>query len=287
MRISRTLRVVAFAVASSIAAPTAQNSPVPTADISKLEFEVASVKPNKSGDDNSRLGLQPGGRITATNVALRLLIRNVYNVQAYQIVGEPDWIATERFDIEAKADRDYSPQSDGPAPELIAMMRNLLADRFKLVVHRETREMPVYALVLARADGTFGPQMRRVDVDCAAEAAKAMAARRGGTPPQPSDPSKVPPCGARLRPGRVMAGAAMLPQFARGLSGFVGRTVVDRTGLSGTFDIDLEWTPDPTADTTGPSLFTALQEQLGLKLESTRAPVEVLVIDRVERPMPD
>ena len=166
------------------------------------------------------------------------------------------------------------------------MMRNLLTDRFKLVVHREQREMPVYVLVTARADKTLGPRMRPVDVDCAAEVARAMAARRGGAPP-PSDPNKMPLCGMRTRPGNVMARGTTLQQLTRNLSQFLGRAVVDRTGLNGTFDLDLEWSPEQTADATGPSIFTAVQEQLSLKLESQRAPVDVLVIDRVERPSPD
>ena len=259
----------------------------PAADMEKLRFEVASVKPNKSADENSSLRLQPGGRIVATNVAVRLLIRNLYNVQAYQIVGAPDWIESERFDIEAKADREYPPQADAPAPELLAMMRNLLAERFKLAVHHESREQPVYALVVASADNALGPQLRPVDVDCAAEAARAMAARRGGAPPPPADPNKMPQCGTRVRPGHLMARGATLQQLTRSLSQFLGRTVVDRTNLSGTFDIDLEWAPEETADAKGPSIFTAVQEQLGLKLNSERAAVEVLVIDRVERPDPD
>ena len=255
-------------------------------DIDKLQFEVASVKPNKTGDPNSSLGLQPGGRIVATNVALRLLIRNLYNVQADQIVGGPSWIENERFDIEAKADREYPPQADAPAPELLAMMRNLLTDRFKLVVHREQREMPVYVLVTARADKILGPRMRPVDVDCAAEVARAMAAPREGAPP-PSDPKKMPLCGMRTRPGNVMARGTTLQQLTRNLSQFLGRAVVDRTGLNGTFDLDLEWSPEQTADAAGPSIFTAVQEQLNLKLDSQRIPVDVLVIDRVERPAPD
>ena len=259
----------------------------PSSDIDKLQFEVASVKPNKTGDPNSGLGLRPGGRIVATNVALRLLIRNLYNVQADQIVGAPDWIESERFDIEAKADREYPPQADAPAPELLAMMRNLLADRFKLAVHRESREMPVYALVTARADKSLGPQIRRVDVDCAAEAARALAARRGGAPPPSAKPDAMPPCGMRMRPGNVIARGTTLQQLTRNLSQFVGRAVVDRSGLDGAFDIDLQWSPEQTADASGPSIFTAVQEQLGLKLESQRLPVDVLVVDRVERPAPD
>ncbi len=127
--------------------------------------------------------LHPGGRITGTNVVLAGLIRTIFNIQPYQLVNAPDWIETARFDIEAKADREYSAREDAPAPELLAMLRNLLADRFKLVVHRELREMPAYALVSAKTDGTLGPQMRRSTVDCEAEAARAFAAKRGGAPP--------------------------------------------------------------------------------------------------------
>ena len=208
-------------------------------------------------------------------------------MQAYHIVGAPDWIENERFDIEAKADRDNPPQADAPAPELLTMMRNLLAERFKLMVHQESREQPVYALVAANADGAPGPQLRRVEVDCAAETARAMAARRGGAPPPPTDPNKMPPCGFRVRPGHVMAKGATLQQLTRSLLWILGRTVVDRTNLSGTYDIDLESAPEETAAAKGPSIFTAVQEQLGLKLDSQRAAVDVLVIDRVERPDPD
>jgi uncharacterized protein (TIGR03435 family) len=267
---------------------SAQTSLEPPPEMAKLQFEVATVKPNKSGDQNSRLGLQPGGRVVATNLPLRALIRNVYDVQAYQIVGGADWIEHERFDFEARADREYPPSTGGPPLQLIAMMRNLLADRFKLVVHRETREMPVYALELARPDGTLGPRMRRVEVDCAAEMAKEMAYRAANKgAPTPRAPDQRPPCSMRVSPGRLSAGSASLAQLVRSLPQFVGRTVVDRTGLSGVFDIDLEWTPEQTAETTGPSLFTAVQEQLGLKLEGARGPVAVLVIDHIERPAPD
>jgi uncharacterized protein (TIGR03435 family) len=129
--------------------------------------------------------------------------------------------------------------------------------------------------------------MRRVEVDCAAEAARAMAARRGGAPPPSAKPETMGPCGMRMRPGNAIARGATLEQLTRNLAQFLGRTVVDRTGLDGAFDIDLQWSPEETADASGPSIFTAVQEQLGLKLDSQRAPVDVLVIDNVERPAPD
>ena len=256
----------------------------PSSDIDKLQFEVASVKPNNSGSQNSNMELHPGGRITGTNVALAGLIRNNFNVQPYQLVNAPDWIETARFDIEAKADREYSAREDAPAPELLAMLRNLLADRFKLVVHRELRDMPAYTLVKVKADGTLGPQMRRSEIDCEAEAARAFAAKRGGAPP---GQKPIVRCRISTNAGRIVGTGTSITELMRRLSAPLGRAVVDRTGLSGSFDLELQWSPDQTADTAGPSLFTAIQEQLGLKLESQRAPIEVLVIDRVERLTPD
>jgi uncharacterized protein (TIGR03435 family) len=257
-----------------------------TPDIDKLRFEVASVKPNMSGSQNANIELHPGGRITATNVVLANLMRNVFNLQPYQLVNAPDWIETARFDIEAKADREYSAREDAPAPELLAMLRNLLADRFQLVTHRDMREMPVYALVKAKADGTLGPQIRRSTVDCEGQAARALAARRGGGPAD-GGAKPIVRCRMSTTAGRIVGTGTTISELMRRLSPPLGRPVVDRTGLSGAFDLELQWSPEQTADTSGPSLFTAVQEQLGLKLESQRAPVEVLVIDKLEKPTPD
>ncbi len=179
------------------------------------------------------------------------------------------------------------------------MMRALLADRFKLAVHTESRELPIYALTLARRDGKTGSQLRPAAVDCVAM----FAARgRGGPPPAPPQPGERPPCGMRLGPGNLSGGGVTMAQLSTTLSQFVQRVVVDRTGLTGNFDIDLTWTPDqlpqgrgepppgvqlPPIDPNGPSIFTAVQEQLGLKLDSQRGPVDVLVIDRVEQPTED
>jgi len=168
------------------------------------------------------------------------------------------------------------------------MLRNLLADRFKLAAHRETRDMPAYALVRAKADGTLGPQMRRSTIDCEAEAARALAAKRGGAPPgQDGSAKPIVRCRVSTSAARIVGTGTTIPELMRRLSAPLGRAVVDRTGLSGSFDLELQWSPEQAADTSGPSIFTAVQEQLGLKLESQRAPVEVLVIDRVESPAPD
>jgi uncharacterized protein (TIGR03435 family) len=233
-------------------------------NIDALQFEVASVKPNTSGSQNSNMQLHPGGRVTGTNVALGGLLRTVFNLQPHQLVNAPEWIDTARFDIEAKPDREISTREDALAPELLAMLRNLFAERFKLMAHREMRDTSVYALVTARTDGTLGPQMQRSQVDC--EAVR---------------------CRISTNTGRIVGTGTTISELMRRLSPTLGRPLVDRTGLSGAFDLELKWSPDQTADTVGPSIFTAIQEQLGLKLESQRAPIEVLVIDRLERPTPD
>jgi uncharacterized protein (TIGR03435 family) len=251
-------------------------------------FEAASVKPNTSGDPGGSFGGRPGGQLIITNYTLRNIVRNAYGLQDFQIVGGPDWFDSDRFDIVAKA------ANDAPPAQMIQMVRTLLAERFGLAVHTETRELPVYALVMARADGRRGPQLRPAAVDCAA----LLAARGRGAPPTPAQPGDRPVCGMRTVPGRMVAGGYALGDVARNLAPFAGRTVVDKTGLTGTFDLDLTWTPDqipqapltpgaPPIDANGPSIFTALQEQLGLKLDSQRGPVEVLVIDRAEKPRPD
>ena len=274
---------------------------VPPSD--SATFEVATVKLNKSGDNRIGIGFAPGGRFRATNVPLRELIAAAYGesqpLAAFQITGGPKWIETDRFDVVGKAPGDPQPGPNGPPPVMFAMMRNLLADRFKLTAHRETKEFPIYALVPARADGKLGPQLRPASTDCAALMAATRA--RGGPPPQA--PGERMPCGMRLFPGNLSGGGTSMAQLANVLARFVNRTVVDRTGLTGNYDVDLQWTPDqmpqgrgdlppgapqlPPVDPNGPSIFTAVQEQLGLKLDAARGPVQVLVIDRVERPTED
>jgi bla regulator protein BlaR1 len=262
-------------------------------------FEVASVKPNNSGEGFIRFGMQPGGRFTATNAPLRELLRFAYAVQNFQIVDAPGWIASERFDIIAKAEGDLPPSGPGQLGPVQMMMQALLAERFGLKARKENREMSRYDLVLARADGRLGPQLKASTTDC--QAIFAAARRGGGPPPAPPGPGEPLPCGFRVGPGRMQGGAFPLSQLATALSPMVQRVVIDRTGLTGNFDIDVTFTPDqmpqgppppgapplPSIDANGPSIFTALQEQLGLKLESVRGPVEVLVIESVSRPTPD
>ena len=277
------------------AAPPAPAQPATPAE----SFEVASVRPNKADDGRVTIGMQPGGRFTATNVPLRLLIRTAYQLQDFQVVGGPGWISSERFDAVAKAEGDLAPAPmlSGAPGRLQVMLQSLLAERFKLAAHRETREMPIYSLVLARDDGRLGPRLQKSEAECSPPGSSRG---RGGPSAPPAAGDRLR-CGMRFGPGQLTGGGLPLPQLAATLSQSVQRIVVDRTGLAGNFDYELTWTPDqmpqgppppgapapPSIDPNGPSIFTALQEQLGLKLEAERGPVEVLVVDAVERPEPD
>jgi uncharacterized protein (TIGR03435 family) len=262
--------------------------PVPLLQIQdppRQSFEVASVKSNKSGETTSFLQPRPGGNFAVGNMTLRGLIMFAYGIQGFQLVGGPDWVATERFDITAKAAADVPPTPLGQTSPEALMLRSLLEDRFRLSAHRETRDLPIYALVLARADGRLGPRLRQTTSDDCKKLFEA-AGKAGDTPIPPGGPV----CGMRpLGSDELAASALPMNEFARFLNVESGRTVVDRTGLTGVWDFDLKWSrPNaPNPDPDRPSIFTALQEQLGLRLDATTGPVEVLVIDRVERLIPD
>jgi uncharacterized protein (TIGR03435 family) len=274
----RSIRLSFFAVPFAISALSAQ---VVKSDGPKPQFEVATVRPNNSGESNASIRIQPGGRLTATNQTLRNLIRNAFNLQPYQMVGGPDWIESDRYDIVAKvADTDLDDKGMIPGPQFMLRVQSFLEDRFKMVTRWETRDMPVYALVLV-ADGKLGPRLTIHGGECDRA--------RGSAPPAPGSPSLN--CGTRTNmtptSAKVTGSGIRMETFARNLAGATGRYVVDKTGLPGSYDLEIEFTPDQSPDTTGPSLFTAMQEQLGLKLDSQRAPIEVLVIDRLEKPTPD
>jgi uncharacterized protein (TIGR03435 family) len=221
------------------------------------------------------------------------LITFAYQIQSYQLVGGPAWISNDRFDITAKMEGDPPAVIPGTgADHMMLAARTLLADRFKLVVRRETRELDIYALSMARPGGKPGKALKPASGDCSPEA---FAARRGGPPPA----GPPPVCGIQSMMGRIRFGGYPLSLFASNISGQVGRFVVDRTGLTGNWDFELVFTPEgrgtaPSGvdvpvpiDAAAPSLFTAVQEQLGLKFEPTKGPVEVLVIDSVQQPTID
>ena len=244
-------------------------------------FEAATVK-RRIEPGGGFIGRQPGGRFTAQGVSLQDLVVFAYHAQPYQIVGGPAWFNKERWDISATG-------APATPDDVLVEVQRLLADRFSLVVHRDMRQLAIFAMVLARSDGHLGPQLTRSSIDCAA--AKAEAAKTRVTPP---DLSRL--CYVQGRAGSIRMGGSPLSEFIPILADRFQRMVVDRTNLAGPWDLTLTYTPEPsqiapgafspadqpTFDPNGPSIFTALQEQLGLKLEATRAPVEVLVIDRAE-----
>jgi uncharacterized protein (TIGR03435 family) len=262
-------------------------------------FEVAAVRENTSVGRDSGLRLQPGGRFVATNAPLQRLIAEAYGnpdpLQPYRVLG-PGWIETTRYDITAKSSTEWGPASaGGPPMEARWMLRSLLAERFKLAAHHEPRELAIYELVMARTDGRLGPKLRKSKLDCDAVAADR---RAGVPPPPPTGPMDPPQCGSMGGPSRILSGGLSMQQFARNLSARLERPVVNKTGLDGWFDFELNWTPEQMPagppppgwtpiDPNGPSFFTAIQEQLGLKLESSKAQMDVLIVDRVERPTVD
>jgi uncharacterized protein (TIGR03435 family) len=232
--------------------------------------------------------IPPRGPISAQNVTLKILIEQAYSVRPHQIVGGPEWIARDRFNVSAK------PPDDAPSGRAREMLRALLADRFALHVRRETRSLPVYALVLARDDGTFGKLLRPSKHDCAAYLASEADPTADDAP---RNERGGPACRAGFITGPqillTMAGASMAEVASR-LEQHVDRAVVDKTGLMGAFDADLFFaTPQgltPLALTSGsraPDIFAVVQQQLGLKLRSETGAVDVLVIESVDKPTPN
>jgi len=291
MRVPWHYSVVGVAVSSLLALTTVAASPdqagqlsTPTALTDLPAFDVVSVKANRSNSENQSMRLLPGGRAVVTNTPLRRLILTAYDLFPQQLVGGPGWLDSDRFDIVAQTSENLGPTvPGGPPGRAQLMLQRLLAERFKLAVHTETRELPVYELTLARTDGRLGPRISAANIDCVA----LMIAAGRGTGPMPP-PSQ---CGGSGGSGRISMHGAIMPMFARDLSRLTGRVVQDRTSLTGGFDFDLEFAPESgsASETSAPagnaaSLFTALEEQLGLKLRSTRAIVDVVVIDRVEYP---
>jgi uncharacterized protein (TIGR03435 family) len=250
------------------------------------EFEVASIKPNTSGNNMVMIRPPAGGRFTATNARLKMLIGLAYNVQNFEISGGPAWINSDGYDIEAKA-----ADSAIGIEQLRPLLQTLLADRFQLKIHRETKEVPIYA-VMAVKNGPKLPEAN--EKGCVTFGPNSPPP----PPPTPGQPFAAPPtpCGGFMQgPNRLEGGKVSMKEFVGALSRILGRPVIDKTGFTGTFDVHLEYTPEGTAfgggglgppggfDTSGPSIFTAVQDQLGLKLESQKGPAELLVIDHAEK----
>lgn len=233
---------------------------------SPATFDVASVK--RSGGLGGLTRYLPNGGIRFTGVTLKVLVEIAYGVRPFQVIGGPGWIDTDGFDIDARPPTDSANPAD-PATlsreqrKVGERLRSLLADRFGLTIHRETREQPVYTLVAANG----GPKLKE-----SAEGKNFIRAGRGSFRGQ----------------------SVGLRMLVLNLSNVLDRQVIDKTGLTGSYDFELKWAPDilssgpdgpaSPSDTDGPSLFTALSEQLGLKLESAKGPVQVWVIDGVDKP---
>lgn len=298
---------------TGVAAPQAQET-VPQS------FEVASIKPSAPDTRGMmKMGTSPGGRYTASGITVKILIQQAYDLKDFQISGGPSWLTSERYDIVAKADMPNINRD-----QLKVLLQSLLAERFNLKVHRETKELPIYTLVV----GKNGHKLHESEVkpddapsaapppDAGSRTVIAVAAGGGGAPVG-GDPVKILggggaagvsaslPKGAavmRMGGGRLSATMAPISTLVTMLSQQLGRPVLDKTGLTGKYDFTLEYTPDETqrsmgmgtgekpatesplpSDPSGPSIFTALQDQLGLKLEAQKGPVEILVVDHIER----
>jgi uncharacterized protein (TIGR03435 family) len=251
-------------------------------------FDVASIKPAAPAKTAGPIRFGPGNTFTAAGVTLADLMQAAYRLQPDQVDGGADWAKAARFDVIAK--------SPSVVPPTRAMLQRLLAERFSLVTHVETRELPFLALETA-ADRRLGPKLQPSTVDCDAVSRA----------PRPSPSDARQECDDFVgAPPRFLAAGVTMAQVAASLSRVVNKIVVDRTGLNGRFDLDLTWTPadlpDPkrqngaesqvrlngvTIDRNGPTIAIALQEQLGLKLTERRGAVDVRVIDRANRPSPD
>jgi uncharacterized protein (TIGR03435 family) len=252
----------------------------------KVEFEVASIKPSAPDARGMFIRPGPGGGLSITNMTLKEMIVIAWRIQPYQVSGGPTWLDSTRYDVVAK------PEVRTSQTELAVMLQSLLKDRFQLAIHSETKELPVYALVRARKDGKLGPGMVETkEGSCTPP--------DPNQPPPPLKPGELPKlsCGGGMMNPRTLMGVSVpVSNLTGGLSRLLGRNVIDKTGLTGNFDFKVEWTPDESqaiqlprdaprqTPSDGPSLLGALQEQLGLKLESQKGPVENFVIDRAERP---
>ena len=297
--------VIVALLAVAAAHPLAQSAGVPE---TPLRFEAASVKLNTSATSaGSAAGLAgagagPGGgsiarrgqRFVVTNTPLGEIVRYAFDLEPYHAIDNgPRWL-DDRYDITGLIP-DGVTSPDAPR----AMLRTLLAERFKLAVRRSKKELPVRTLVLAREDRRLGPRLSRSTADCGADGAAQRPAARAGDPPisaEDFERSMRPACDIVIHPfrARIYGGSRTMADLARVLSRvpIIAAPVVDRTGLSGSYDFELTFVPPTRAPAAGaadepspdPSIFIALQEQLGLKLEDGRAPVDVLVIERIEKP---
>jgi uncharacterized protein (TIGR03435 family) len=239
--------------------------------LARPSFEVASIKPDPIPFSQISIG-KPSGRLVARGIFTKFLIAHAYNVKEFQVLDGPSWISSEQYSIEAKPGDNpkgpilslYLTKRQKEDEEFNLRIQSLLADRFQLRIHKETREEQVYSLVVAKN----GPKFKDSKFN-------------------ESDAEKGRLPGLKMLPSELIGTSVDIRLLAEQLSRRLGRNVIDQTGLNGEYDFDLRWAPDvPDGDSVpdGPSIFTAVQEQLGQKLESGKAPVDAIVIDHIERP---
>jgi len=269
--VRRVLLLVACLLLSMGVGVTAQTRP---------EFEAASVKPAAADARSTAIFMPPGGRLEVINMTLKAMIENAYNIQPFQISGGPGWMDSDHYDISAKAENPVKRE------EILRMLQSRLADRFRVTMRRQIKELPLYALVVARKDGKLGPRLTE--------------SKKGGcTEPDPAklvaaDPERL--CGHwMLSPDGITLVSAPISKMIPLLSRLLGRQVLDRTGLEKNFDINIEWAPDQfqamqlprdgeRPDSNSPAIFTVFREQLGLEFKMQKGPVEVFVVERAEKP---
>jgi uncharacterized protein (TIGR03435 family) len=269
----RTAAAFLLALAMATASSVYGQSPQPTAP--KFAYDIVSIRPNNSGDGSTSMGPSANG-YTAKNITVAWLIEYAYNIKMESLVsGLPSWATSDRLNLEARMDQDSAAainklSKEEKASEQRRMLQAMLADRFHLQVQHTQKEVPVYALVVAK----------------------------GGTRLKPADPNDPYGNGIKLpqgfpksgvyqmtADGKFVAQGIPISMLANQLATSVDRLVVDKTGLTGNYDFTMQWDqdPDPSKPDAGPSLFTALQEQLGLKLESTKDNVDALIVTHVEK----
>jgi uncharacterized protein (TIGR03435 family) len=251
-------------------------------------FESVTITRNTSAGP-SGFRLMPDGAVMARNITLRQLMQFAYQRHAFdrrQIEDGPAWIESERFDLDARQSGGHVFEADSFPRQTVMMLRELLEDRFKLKVRNDVRQLPVYALTVSGAE--TGSRLSKVDIDCGAVMREKVKKERAN-----EMQAGRPVCAIAMYQGRMIADAITMPALAGALSGTLDRVVIDRTGLKGSYALELEAVeikaPGPLGPSARPSdtkqsIFSAMPEQLGLKLEPTTGPVEVLVIESAERP---
>jgi bla regulator protein blaR1 len=280
--------------------------PVLAQNAGKLSFDAATIKPADPAVFGTRITMAGGlgGRYSASGITVRQLILQAYQLQDFQLTGGPGWITNDRFDINATPGGGINPTQ----AQTQEMLRNLLEERFQLKMKRETKNVPAYNLVLAKGGSKMKPSADQTPPGPAGPppagpppggAPPAGAIRLNGGPGGPGGPGGALPRGMmQISPGGIHGSGMEFTQFVNMLSRQVGRSVTDTTGLKGLFDVELNWTPDrtppqggappgvelPQVDPNGPTIFTALQEQLGLKLETTTQPGDIFTIEKIEKP---